>query len=270
MWYNDPEQFKKMNGYEITGQWFPRVTSIVGVKSKPALEYFFKEVETFQNAESIKKRSAEEGTLVHDVVENYLLGKPTPVPSQAEPIVKALEAFLETHRIQLHPDFVERRIFSADHRYAGTVDALARIGGKFGVLDIKTSAGIYRDYNLQTSAYVAALKEDTVKDLLALPRDIETRWILRIDQVKICKRCHASLREKGGRNKVRMERHNSLRTCEVSEHDWAAPLGVIELKEFPHFQNDFQAFLAAKRLWEWEYEYLLKQVGYLNNAPFLA
>ena len=263
MFYNNPEQFKKMNGYEINGQWMPRVTSIVSIKSKPALEKFFKEVETYQNAENIKKKSAEEGTLVHETVEKYLLGEKSEIPDQVKPVIQALERFTSYQSIDLHPDFIEKRIFSLQNRYAGTVDALARIGGKFGVLDIKTSTGIYRDYNLQTSAYVAALYEPEVKQELNLPREMETRWILRIDQTKMCLKCHAVLREKGGRNKVRNVKHNSLLPCPEGEHEWGQPQGIIELKEFPYFKNDFEAFLSAKRLWEWEHEYLLKQIQYL-------
>ncbi len=266
MFYTDPEQFKRFNGYDIDDQWFPRVTSIVNIKSKPALERFFKEVETFANAENIKRRSAEEGTVVHEAVEKYLLGDKESLPIEAAPALKALEEFLKHRHIDIHPDFVEKRIYSYDHRYAGTIDSLARIDGKFGVLDIKTSTGIYRDYNLQTSAYHAALREPTVKERLGIPREIETRWILRIDQVKTCKKCHAILREKGGRNKIRHIKQNALLPCPEGAHDWEEAKGEIELKEFPHFKNDFQAFLAAKRLWEWENEYMLKQIGYLVNS----
>ena len=38
--------------------------------------------------------------------------------------------------------------------------------------------------------------------------------------------------------------------------------GHIELKETPHWRDDFAAFLAAKKLWEWENVEMLKRVGY--------
>ncbi|MBI5401525.1 hypothetical protein HZB05_01720, partial [Candidatus Wolfebacteria bacterium] len=47
------------------------------------------------------------------------------------------------------------------------------------------------------------------------------------------------------------------------EHEWSDLTGEIELKEFPYWQEDFKAFLAAKKLWEWENEYWLKQADYL-------
>ncbi len=154
------------------------------------------------------------------------------------------------------PDVVERRIVNYDHRYAGTVDAIALIGGKLGVLDIKTSQAVYRDYCLQTSAYMDALKGQF--------RNLATRWILRIDQIQKCERCGAIRRVKGGREKVRVDWNNgratAMRNC---EHDWGPLTGEIELQEFPYWQNDFEAFLGAKRLWEWENDFWLKKVGYL-------
>jgi hypothetical protein len=153
----------------------------------------------------------------------------------------------------VNPELVELRLVHRDERYAGTLDAIVTINGKTGILDIKTSQEIYRDYNLQTSAYVAALKDD-------IP-NLETRWILRIDQVQKCIKCGALLRKKGGRINIKTEFGNKeMWKC---KHEWNNPEGVIELKEFPEWKDDFKAFLGAKKLWEWENEEILKQVGYL-------
>ena len=127
------------------------------------------------------------------------------------------------------------------------------IDGKFGVLDIKTSQAIYRDYNLQTAAYVEALKNQY--------QNLQTRWILRIDQVQVCNRCGAVRRLKGGREKIRNNKNGAV--CPEGQHDWSELRGDIELKEFPYWQNDFEAFLAAKKLWEWENQYWLEKIGYL-------
>jgi len=127
------------------------------------------------------------------------------------------------------------------------------IEGKLGILDIKTSQEIYRDYNLQTSAYMAAVR-DIIKKL-------ETRWILRIDQDRECPKCGATLRVKGGREKIKTRWGNSfMRSC---SHEWGPLKGRIELKEFPYWEKDFDAFLGAKRLWEWEQNDWLEKAGYL-------
>jgi hypothetical protein len=170
-----------------------------------------------------------------------------------QPAIAALTDFLARNDVQTQADYIERRILNKDHRYAGTIDALATIGGKFGVLDIKTSQAIYRDYNLQTAAYMDALKSEF--------ENLTTRWILRIDQFQKCARCSATKRTKGGRVKIR--RNGGSFTCAPASHDFADAQGIVELQEFPFWQSDFEGFLGAKRLWEWENEDWLKKVGYL-------
>jgi len=172
--------------------------------------------------------------------------------------------FNEERGMRFTPEFIERQVWSRSHRYAGTVDALAEIDGKFGVLDIKTSPGFYPEYNLQTAAYVTALKEYHIKEALGLTREIETRWILRINQHRFCRICRATLREKGGRAKIKNSRLKTIAPCPEVEHEWGDVEGDIELKEFPYYYRDAKAFLAAKTLWEWENDYWLKQIGYLR------
>lgn len=254
--YKDEESFKEASGYTIDGVWYPRVTKIVSIKSKPALLYFYAEQANFKAGQAVTQKSAEEGTLVHNTIEALLLGKPVDIDPSIKPSIEAFQRFWEDKNIQVTPDLIEKRIVSYDHRYAGTVDAIALIDGKLGVLDIKTSLSIYRDYNLQTAAYMDALTSSF--------QNLQTRWILRIDQTQTCAICGATKRSKGGREKIRLGRgqknFGQVRNC---AHDWSEVFGEIELKEFPYWQTDFEAFLGAKKLWEWENEYWLKRIGYL-------
>lgn len=266
MWYKDVGEFKGTNGYEISGIWYPRVTKILDIKSKPALEGFFREMESYASAEDVKNKSAAEGSLVHDTIQKLATGMVVEVPEIIRPAAEAFQRFNLDNRVSFHPDFIERQIWSPRHRYAGTVDALATVGGKFGVLDIKTSTGFYPEYNLQTAAYLSALQEFTVKKQLALPFDVETRWILRVNQHRVCKRCGATLREKGGRSKIRNGKRNGALHCPDDTHEWGEIVGDVELKEFPYFYKDIKAFVAAKILWEWENDYWLRQIGYLKNG----
>lgn len=261
MWYNNAAEFMTDMGHDRDGIWYPRVTRILDVKSKPALEAFLKEVGSFEAAEDIKNKSAEEGSLVHEVVQKIAIGELIEIPDSIAPAIATFQDFAARRGIQLHPDFMERPVISHKNRYTGTVDALAEIDGKFGVLDIKTSTGFYREYNLQTAAYVLALQEPGVKQALNLPYDIQTRWILRVNQHRVCGKCGATLREKGGRNKVRTNGKTS--SCTEDAHEWRALEGDVELKEFPYYYGDSKAFLAAKTLWEWEHGWWLKQIGYL-------
>ena len=251
--YKSVADFKEQCGYTIEGVWYPRVTKIVGIKAKPALYRYYGEAKSYKAAQEATEQSAKEGTMIHEAVEGLLLGNDPEVPEEVAPAVASFLEFLAKNSIQVTPELVERRIVNYDHRYAGTVDAIAVIGGKLGVLDIKTSQAIYRDYSLQTSAYMDALKNEF--------ENLETRWILKIDQVQYCLRCAARRRVKGGREKIKIDWRNSLqRFC---EHDWSALVGDIELQEFPSWQKDFEAFLGAKKLWEWENEAWLTKAGYL-------
>lgn len=251
MRYENIEEFKEACGYSIDGAWYPRVTKIVEIKAKPQLYKFYAEV-GFDEGEEIKAQSASEGTLIHETLEAILVGKNPTIDPSIAPAITAAQEFIKTNTIHVDPAFVERRVVNYEHGYAGTIDALALIGGKFGILDIKTSLSIYRDYNLQTAAYMDTLRA----------YKLQTRWIMRIDQSRACTQCGATLRAKGGREKIRdpYPRPLNWKRCEESMHTFGPMTGRIELKEFPYWQHDFTAFLGAKKLWEWENDYWLKKI----------
>src|SRR3989344_1351814 len=97
MRYDNAEHFKKENGYEVGGTWYPRVTRILEVKAKPGLQVFFKEMGSFDAAEDVKNKSAEEGSAVHEAIQKLLVGKKVAVPREIEPSVnKFLEYNLQT------------------------------------------------------------------------------------------------------------------------------------------------------------------------------
>jgi hypothetical protein len=251
--FASPDEFKESCGYVVGDYWYPRVTRIVEIKAKPALYRFYGRMQSFAEGERVKKQSATEGTMIHEAAEAIMLGGEPAVPSPVAPAIVAFREFLGTNRIHVEPEFVERRLVNEDERYAGTLDAVATIGGKTGILDIKTSQEIYRDYNLQTAAYFAAMAP--------IVPNLETRWILRIDQNRPCIHCGAVLRSKGGKHQVKTKFGNPF--MQACTHEWGPPQGRIELKEFPAWQNDFRAFLGAKKLWEWENEDWLRKIGYL-------
>jgi len=226
------------------------VTAIVSIKAKPALYRFYAEQASFAAADAVKNKSAEEGTLLHETVEAILKGENPPIPDSVAPAVSAFSDFKKQNDII--PYQIETRIVSKKHHYAGTLDCLAELNGELGVLDIKTSQAIYRDYGIQTSAYVEALKEKPSMPPLK-------RWILRLDQARYCIRgCGAKMREKGGNIKIRLA-SNSGRP-NACPHVWGELIGEVELRELPDTEKDIRAFLACKNLWVWEHDYWLSQI----------
>ena len=244
MWYSNVENFKNANGYTIDGIWYPRVPSIISIKAKPALYMYYAGLPDFKTGEAIKTKSAAEGTLLHETVEAILRKEPIVIPETIKPAVSAFMDFYSKNDVIAHK--IEERVVSKKNNYAGTIDVLATVNGTMGVLDIKTSQAIYRDYSMQTSAYIEAFKED-----LTLPP--LTCWILRLDQARKCLKCPATMREKGGNIKIRGEKTK----C---EHQWSEVRGECEFKELKTFESDIQAFLACKTLWEWENEFWLKKI----------
>src|SRR3989344_1766231 len=249
MFYSNVENFKSATGYEIDGIWYPRVTSIVSIKAKPALYKYYANLPNFAAGEEIKNKSAEEGTLLHEAVESILKNEQPPIPDSVTPAVTAFLDFKKQNEIIPHQ--IETRVISKKHHYAGTLDCLAELNGQLGVLDIKASCAIYRDYGIQTSAYVEALREDPSMPPLK-------RWILRLDQARHCiKGCGSKMREKGGNIKIRPAKGVAAARC---PHVWGDLLGEVELKDLPGQEHDIRAFLASKTLWEWENEFWLKQI----------
>lgn len=244
MIYRSLKAFKEANGYEHEGSWYPRVTSILSIKSKPALYAYYASMPSYKAADLATNRSAEEGSAVHAAVEAILKGQEPEVSPALEPSVAAFREFIGNNLI--HPLKIEERIVSRQHKYAGTIDVLAEVNGVVGVLDIKTSQAIYRDYGMQTAAYVQALSEDKNMPPLA-------SWILRLDQKQTCTRCGATLRQKGGNTKIKFERG----PC---EHQWTPMKGEYELKQLTDYDMNIRAFLAAKSLWEWEHDEWLRQI----------
>ena len=92
-WYTDVENFKNACGYEIDGIWYPRVTSIIGIKAKPALYMFYAGLPDFKTGEAIKAKSAEEGTLIHETIEAILKKEPVVIPENIKPAVSAFLDF---------------------------------------------------------------------------------------------------------------------------------------------------------------------------------
>lgn len=109
-------------------------------------------------------KGAEIGTQAHKLIEwtmRTALGAeagPKPVVSE-----KALWAFLcweeWAKRVELKPLLIERTVYSKTHRFAGTLDILARVNGVVTLVDLKTSKGIYPEMFLQVAAYMKAMEE---------------------------------------------------------------------------------------------------------------
>lgn len=109
-------------------------------------------------------RAGDIGSEAHQAIEWLLrtaLGSEAgPKPVISAPARIAVEAFKAwALEVQLKPILIERVVFSKRHRYAGTLDLLARVNGELVTIDFKTGKAVYAEAHLQAAAYGAALAE---------------------------------------------------------------------------------------------------------------
>ena len=112
------------------------------------------------------------GNYTHEWIESYI--NEQPFNATTNPSIKA---FLNWEKVKnLEWLSSERKIYCDRFKYAGTVDAVAKINGRVCVIDFKTSRKIYKPYHLQVTAYAQAIKR--IDGLRQLPLGI----ILRLDK----------------------------------------------------------------------------------------
>lgn len=175
----------KKHHYTVNGQTVDGVTSILGIIAKPALiywsankasEYIDKFLEVGKSLDEIEKKqlvegcksahktlkddAANAGTLMHEWIHNYIENPEIELPTN-EMLRKSAENFLEWVKVNdVKFKWSERKVYSKQYNFAGTLDFSATIKGKNVIGDIKTSSGIWDEYWLQLAAYRQAVQEE--------------------------------------------------------------------------------------------------------------
>lgn len=191
--FNDEKHEYTLDGKRLTG-----VTTILSVIAKPALiqwaanqaidyikayclkneneKYYVvqeKELEEARTAHIRKKDSAAtKGTTVHEQVETYVNScihshDGNAFIADVEEGQHQLSKFIDW-AVENKVRFLEseKRVYSREHWFAGTVDLVLEIDGKVWIGDIKTSNAIYDTHFFQTAGYQIALEEmDDLKDV---------------------------------------------------------------------------------------------------------
>jgi ATP-dependent exoDNAse (exonuclease V) beta subunit len=151
--------------YQRKDKYYPSITSIL--QCYPKGKYFDQWLKDVGNsAEHIAARSAQEGTLTHELIEKYLKGEKLEwlnengnanYPLNVWKMVLRFAEFWETYKpILIHSEI---HLFSDINEIAGTCDLVLEINGEIWLLDIKTSNHLNNSYDLQTAAYTICWNE---------------------------------------------------------------------------------------------------------------
>lgn len=99
-----------------------------------------------------RDRAANLGTDVHAAIEAVQLGKPMPpAPLPIRPHMEQFARFVADYQPEF--EMAEETVYNRSESYAGTLDAVVRIGGRTLILDVKTGKDIYPETAMQLAAY---------------------------------------------------------------------------------------------------------------------
>jgi hypothetical protein len=144
---------------------YPSVTYVLSSFPKGKFfENWLKDVG--HSSKYIVKKASEEGTQVHNAVEDYLAGKEitwiddygnAKYSLEVWKMILSFTEFWAEHKPELISS--EEHLFSDTLKIAGTADLVVKINGEIWMLDIKTSNSIHDTYNLQLACYTQAWNE---------------------------------------------------------------------------------------------------------------
>jgi ATP-dependent exoDNAse (exonuclease V) beta subunit len=151
-WYTTPE-----------GKVYPSITTILGIKEKPALIEWRKALGQ-QKADTETERAAKRGTAVHLMCERALQNEEDPTRDQPKDYIKLFNQLKFPLRKIDNIRMQEQALYSDVLEIAGRVDVIAEYDGVLSVIDFKTSNNnksdeMVEDYFLQETFYALAYLE---------------------------------------------------------------------------------------------------------------
>lgn len=165
--------------YQWRGETFWSVTTLLGVINKPALPRWAAKLTAETAVEYAQtgllertiteagpdaaidllkaapwartKEAQERGSAVHDHAERTVLGTAGDIPDKAAGFADQWVKWRDHYQ----PEFLasEMTVINRTHAYAGTLDAIVRIGDENWIIDYKTGKDIYPEVSLQLAAY---------------------------------------------------------------------------------------------------------------------
>jgi len=151
--------------YKKGEKYYPSITSVLQYFPKNKFfENWLKDVG--HNSDIIVRKAANEGTQVHEAIEDYLLGKELTWLNEYGEAKYSMDVWKNILKFdefwkQVKPTLIESEIhlFSDEAEIAGTCDLVLEIDGEIWILDIKTSNSLHTSQDLQIAAYAKMWNE---------------------------------------------------------------------------------------------------------------
>jgi hypothetical protein len=151
--------------YKRNDRYYPSVSSILNYFPKNQFFHsWLKDVG--HNSDIIASKAANEGTQVHNAIEDFLNGKEIKWIDSNDNVLYSLDVWKMILKFaefwnKFKPELIsaEYHLFSDTYEYAGTADIICKINDKIWLLDIKTSNSLHTSYDLQLAAYAKAWSE---------------------------------------------------------------------------------------------------------------
>lgn len=158
--------------------YYPSVTTVLNAypKGYHLLEWMKKNGE---DSDRILNEAAEQGSNVHNAIEEFLSGKTiTWIDDEGRESFTLKEwqmicKFMDFYHNVESVEQVEMMLFSKKHRIGGTLDLVCVINGEKWLIDFKTSNGIYKTYELQLAIY-----KEVYEDMMKAPGSIDRYGVL--------------------------------------------------------------------------------------------
>ena len=148
----------KAHSYKVDGIKVPSVTRVVdGCFPKNLTDWALSVGE--EEYHRVIDEALQIGNDAHEWIEYYINSSSDYDKETRRNVDNSISAFLDWNT-EFKPEWIdsERKIYCDRFKYAGTVDAVAKINGRVCVIDFKTSKKIYKPYHLQVTAYAQAIK----------------------------------------------------------------------------------------------------------------
>jgi hypothetical protein len=144
-----------------SSKWKPSVTTVIGnaLHKGIGFEMWLGNHPSYKIACEERDKAGDRGTLVHELAEKFMHGEI--VESDNEEICKHLMSF-EKFWLDNEVQLIDTELFMwhEDVPWAGTCDIIAKIDGKYCIIDIKTG-NYYKSHEIQLNMYAELLSKIT-------------------------------------------------------------------------------------------------------------